>query len=513
MFLNKTSQRFSLLAMQAFFIAIITLAVVGLRGGVAHAATTWNITPTSACTLADAIIASNTSTPTGSCGGGSNGGTINLGAGIYALGGNLPIISGNPLTITGAGSGNTTIDGLNAYGIIYDLNTAPLTLSNLTIARAGGGNQFAVLAYGPGVTIQNVVIRDSTAVGGIFLGVGSGVTDAVRSTAVINMHDVAGGGVTVTISGGIMNITNNTLYNDGRGVWVLANGGGTVNILNDTVANNNANGLPGGIGVQRIAAGTSVFVKNSVLSNNTSNSLPANCGTTQSVSPGTLIAPSNQGHNVVSDGTCAFVGATNKNSTDPQLGPLTFVSGTYVLPIAATSPAYDDADSIGAPSNDQRGISRPQCYGVDSGAYEVAACGDPSANGTSSGGGSGGSGSSGSSAQGGNGSYYAVPGSGDPTAAGSATLQTQQNNPAGSGASTILAPIVAPVASVARQLSAHPWVWLLLIVATTVFAALVAGRSGFWLGKHRKLLRNRYKKIRRRLHKARLRLRRYFRSR
>lgn len=524
MFFTKITQRFSLPALQVFFVVATTATVIGLHSGVAHAATTWNVTPSSSCTLADAITASNTGAPSGSCAAGSNGGTINLSAGTYTLGASLPVIDSNALAINGAGSGTSTIDGQNTYGVIYDTNSAPLTLSNLTIARAGGSNQFAVLAYGPGTTVQNVVIRDSIAVGGIFLGIGTGNTDTVRNTAVINMHDLAGGGVTVNMSGGIANITNDTLYNDGRGVWVLANGGGTVNILNDTIANNNANGLPGGVGVQQVTSGTKVYVKSSILSNNTNNSVPANCGTSQSVSPGTLVAARNQGYNIVSDNTCAFVGATNKNSTDPLLGPLTFVNGTYVLPITMTSPAYDAADPTGAPSTDQRGMPRPQCYGVDSGAFEVAACGDPvysildssGGSGGSSGSGSGNSGSSSgggsSSAQSSNGGYYSGVGNGDPTTAGSATLQTQQNNPNGSGASTLFAPIIEPVANIARQVSEHPLVWLLLVIATSIFTTLAAGRSGFWLGRHRKLLQNRYIELHIRLHKIRLRVRRYFRN-
>ena len=94
---------------RALFGALLLLAAITfIRPPLAHAATTWNVTPTSLCTLADAITASNTGSPKGSCPSGNNGGVINLASGIYALNGDLPAISSNPLTITGAGPGGTT---------------------------------------------------------------------------------------------------------------------------------------------------------------------------------------------------------------------------------------------------------------------------------------------------------------------------------------------------------------------------------------------------------------------
>jgi hypothetical protein len=496
-------------------LVLLLTAAAFVRPPVAHAAITWNVTPSSACTLADAIIASDTSSPSGACAAGNGGGVINLASGIYTLNSDLPAVTTNQLTITGAGPGDTTIDGQNTYGVIYDYNSAPLTVANVTIARAGGSNQFAVLAYGPGVTVQNVAIRDSTSVGGIYFGLGAGVTDTVKNVAVVNMHDAAGGGITANISGGIVNITNTTLDNDGRGVWVLGNGGGTVNIVNSTIANNSSSGLPAGVEVQRVNSGTSVYLKNSILSHNTASGAAANCGASQTVSPGILVLPGNQGHNIVSDGTCALVGATNKNSTDPLLSSLSFLSGTYVLPINSSSPAFDGADPIGAPSADQRGVSRPQCAGVDIGAYEID-CGGYAPTGDTNGGAAGTSGGGTTSANGGSGAYYNGPGSttpgagGDPSAAGAATLQTLNNNPGGAGLSGAAKSVAAPVVTVLKTVSANPVLWGGVVLAIVVFAMLLAWRGGFWFGRHRKLIVNRTKKFRKRLNKTRRKLRRYF---
>ena len=71
-------------------------------------------------------------------------------------------------------------------------------------------------------------------------------------------------------------------------------------------------------------------------------------------------------------------------TADPGLGPLADNGGlTLTHAIAAGSSALDSGTSAGAPSTDQRGVSRPQGSGYDIGAFELA---------VSSGGGGGGCG-------------------------------------------------------------------------------------------------------------------------
>jgi hypothetical protein len=148
---------------------------------------------------------------------------------------------------------------------------------------------------------------------------------------------------------------------------------------------------------------------------------------------------------------------------------------------------------------------------VDAGAYETTGCSDGT-NGSGGGSGSGyGSTGSGSGANG-SGNYVTPGAGGNPTEAGAATLATQGNNPEGAGISASNATHEAVLASVLKKLSSSPTAWILIIIAAAVFATLMGGRGGFWLGKHRKLLRNRYKKTRKRIHKTHIKLRRYFRN-
>ena len=85
---------------------------------------------------------------------------------------------------------------------------------------------------------------------------------------------------------------------------------------------------------------------------------------------------------VVRDG---FLTGSSIITEDPDLGPLADNGGltqTHALP--AGSSAIDKGTSAGAPSTDQRGISRPQGSGYDIGAFEFEV--------TSPGGGGGGCG-------------------------------------------------------------------------------------------------------------------------
>ena len=77
-------------------------------------------------------------------------------------------------------------------------------------------------------------------------------------------------------------------------------------------------------------------------------------------------------------------------TTDPKLGPLAANGGpTETMALLSDSSALDAGTSTGAPSVDQRGISRPQGGGYDIGAFEVeVAGGSGGGGGCSAGGGS-----------------------------------------------------------------------------------------------------------------------------
>lgn len=78
------------------------------------------------------------------------------------------------------------------------------------------------------------------------------------------------------------------------------------------------------------------------------------------------------GHNLSSDGTCAFAGAGSLNDTDARLGPLANNDEPVpALSLLPGSPAIDAGDDASAPAVDQRGRPRPYGRSSDVGAYEV----------------------------------------------------------------------------------------------------------------------------------------------
>jgi len=353
-------------------------------------AATYSVTTSSACTLPDAITASDTDAVTGSClaGGASN--TINMAAGTYTLVANLPTIVNHSLTVNGAGPEQTIIDGGNTYQMFnITSNGLNSVFSNFTTIGAAGVNSswYSVEDYSGGGTlnISNVVFRDATVGGGIYVAEPGSITNS----AIDNVRGPNGGAVFIESFGsGTFNITNTTIDGSfgGTGVWINDNGGGgTINLINDTIANNASSSFPAAAGVQIWDAGgpgVTVNLENTILDNNHEISTPFtsdNCSSTSYGGFGSEL-PTSLGHNISSDSTCSsvFTQTGDLNSTDPLLGSLTLSDETYVLPITSSSPAYNAANASAAPATDQRGVTRPQCGGVDIGAFELACIVAPS---------------------------------------------------------------------------------------------------------------------------------------
>jgi hypothetical protein len=77
------------------------------------------------------------------------------------------------------------------------------------------------------------------------------------------------------------------------------------------------------------------------------------------------------GHNLSSDGTCAFINLGSLNNTDPKLSTLANNGGpTLTIALRPDSPAIDAGDNAVANAEDQRGFPRPIGAGNDIGAYE-----------------------------------------------------------------------------------------------------------------------------------------------
>jgi hypothetical protein len=79
-----------------------------------------------------------------------------------------------------------------------------------------------------------------------------------------------------------------------------------------------------------------------------------------------------QGYNIDSENSCYFNDSTDQRNTPPLLGTLQNNGGpTSTHAITAGSPAFNRGTCDGAPTTDQRGVTRPQGTYCDIGAFEL----------------------------------------------------------------------------------------------------------------------------------------------
>lgn len=274
------------------------------------------------------------------------------------------------LTITGAGARATSVvGGASPFDdrIFDNQPDASATITGLTVTggKAGSNDLGGGIRNDGDLTLDKVTIKDNTAraAGGIYSNGGTlNVIDSTVSgnSAASDNANVGG----VLQSGGIAKITNSTISGNRAGQingGVAASEAALVNILNSTISSNTSSRLGGGI----LTAGPAslVTVKNTIVADNTTD----NCDTAQ-LSGGII---SSQGNNISSDGSCGFTHPTDKQNTDPLLGPLANNGGpTDTHALLAGSPAIDAGSNTGCPAADQRGVRRPQGPRCDIGAFE-----------------------------------------------------------------------------------------------------------------------------------------------
>jgi hypothetical protein len=268
---------------------------------------------------------------------------------------------------TGAGEG----------GALYNLGVLEVENCSFTSNQALAGNFSSVNESGRGGAFYN-----------------GGTASLVGSTL---HHNLARGG-----AGGSFGLPGSSNPGgDGLGGAIFNRG--NVSATNSTLAWNRAEGgdasgneasVPGGIaaGGALYNAGESVFLMNVTLANNsvqpglrTSSLLGANIANTNGVLAlrNSLVAYgdgagngwgiiTDSGFNISSDGSCDFQSGSSFNFTDPKLDDLADNGGpTLTMALLPESPAIDFGTTVGAPSVDQRGTTRPSGDGVDIGAFEV----------------------------------------------------------------------------------------------------------------------------------------------
>ncbi len=215
---------------------------------------------------------------------------------------------------------------------------------------AGGSGIGAALFAGGVANVVNTTFAWNTATGGAGGAGGSG-GPCTRSGGVGGPGGAGtnGGSGFGAIYGGV-HLTDCTLaFNTATGGSGGAGGGGGQG------GYNGSNGPGGAWGTAGLAGGgiNGGWLLNTLLASNT----PANVS-------GPI---TDAGHNLSSDGSYVFT----LNNTDPKLGPLADNGGpTLTMALLPGSPAINAGASAGAPTTDQRGVTRPQGPGVDIGAFE-----------------------------------------------------------------------------------------------------------------------------------------------
>jgi len=229
----------------------------------------------------------------------------------------------------------------------------------LTIQGGGSGSGFSVftVAANTTATIEDLTISHGNASSGG--GIANSGTLTVSNTTLTGNSASDGGGIA---SSGILTVSNTTLTgnsaSDGGGI---ANSG-TLTATDATLAGNSASDAGGGI-----LNSASLTALDTIVAGNTATN--ANPDIAGSITTDT-------GYNVL--GT-----AVNNSTNDPTPGahdvfsdtPLLAALGSYggptqTLALLPGSPAIGAGSASGAPSTDQRGISRPSSGAPDIGAFQ-----------------------------------------------------------------------------------------------------------------------------------------------
>jgi hypothetical protein len=332
-------------------------------------------------------------------------GTVNVASGIYH---EYNLDLSQTMNLAGAGAATTIIDA-DARGYVIKVSSAPgqrNTISGLTIrdgafsgSNAGGG---IYISESHIVTINDCAIIDNTKGGGSgpLPSRGGGICNdggelyMNRCTISGNTVNGNGGGIYTrkTFGGdsGLVELTNCTIVGNtvttagGSGGGICCQDNGSVRTVNVTIADNQVTGTGShGGGFANISDSLdpvgNYYFTNCIVSNNTAGDGIHNNG--YDIYNGASIH--SLGRNIDSENSCYFIAATDKTNTNPLLGPLQDNGGpTSTCAITQDSPAYNAGTNTGAPTSDQRDVSRPQMAIYDIGAYEFSISNVATATGT-----------------------------------------------------------------------------------------------------------------------------------
>ena len=240
-------------------------------------------------------------------------------------------------------------------GGINVLGGATLTLSNVVLTANTTFNRGGAVA----AVLGTLLIAEST-ISGNSARYGGGLyagrdTTVVNSTISGNSANLTGGGIQLQ---GVLTMVNSTVSGntaelDGGGL----NNAGTATVVNSTFSGNSA------------TEGGGIF-NDLLFKAELTNTIVANSGSGNDC----FGRVDSLGHNLDSDGSCAFSEDEDLSGVDPLLGPLEDNGGSSLTHAPqAGSPVVDAGDDAAAATADQRRARRPQGDAIDIGSVEVDA--------------------------------------------------------------------------------------------------------------------------------------------
>ena len=189
----------------------------------------------------------------------------------------LPDIPLAAMTINNLQSQGITVNANNSFRVFTLVNSAVLTINNLTIAGGfsstlGGG---IFMGNSGTLTLNGCTLRNNTASasgGGIYMA-NSGTVTLINST--IRNNAAINGGAVYVFDSGTINVTNSTINanianNGGSGGGIYIGTSGTINATNSTFDGNSASLNGGGI-YNTSTAATATLINTTITGNTAAN--------------------------------------------------------------------------------------------------------------------------------------------------------------------------------------------------------------------------------------------------
>ena len=270
----------------------------------------------------------------GGFGGGGGGATVQIVDGCGYCGG------------TGGGGGFGGGGGNGPGGFIFGSTGAGGTFGGHGSELNGGGGAGlggAIFGHSSTITVSNSTFTGNFAVRGV-----AGTSGFEEDQAAMNGSDAGGAIFTV---------------------------GGALTITNSTIAGNESTGDGAGVVTYKPESGeaTSLVLQNTIVAGNSGRDECFVLGGVATSGTSNLVTP----HPTDARTACPAITQTD----DPLLGALALnePGRTPTMAIDATSPAFNTGEADVAPTDDQRGVSRPRFGAVDIGAYEFIGSPDTTA--------------------------------------------------------------------------------------------------------------------------------------